>query len=103
MKNNPNKKNQFAYALCVAGVLALGANAATAGEENGKGEPIPGGEKGRSLCSYSGLQDDPIEDAGIFKGDRVQSWGQLPKFVRDILKSMGGHPGIACNPKKIGG
>ncbi len=103
MKNKPNKKSQFGYALCVAGILALGANAASAGEVNGQGEEIPGGKKGKSECSFSGQQDDPIADAGFFRGDRVQSWGQIPKFLRDILTSLGSNPGIACNPKKSGG
>lgn len=103
MNNNSKKKSRFSHALCVAGVLALGANAASAGEVNGKGKPIPGGENGRSECSFSGQQDDPVADAGFFRGDRVQSWGQIPKFLRDILRAMGSSPGIACNPKKSGG
>ncbi len=103
MKNRSRKYKRVSYALCVAGVLALGANAAVAGEVDGKGNPIPGGEKGKSECSFSGQQDDPIADAGFFKGDRVQSWGQIPKFFRDFLTSIGSNPGKACNPKKSGG
>jgi hypothetical protein len=88
--------------LCIAGVLSMTASTAVAGEVDGKGNPIPGGEKGRSECSYSGQQDDPIADAGFFKGDRVQSWGQIPKWLRDFLVSIGElpEPGYACNPKK---
>jgi hypothetical protein len=77
-------------------------NVANAGEVDGKGNPIPGGENGRSECSYSGQQDDPVEDEGFFRGDRVQSWGQIPKMMRTILRSIGLHPGDACNPKKSG-
>ena len=102
MKNKPKKKYQVRYALCVAGVLALGANTVSAGEVDGKGNPVPGGEKGKSECSYSGQQDDPAADAGFFRGDRVQSWGQIPKPFRDFLKSVGSSPGVACNPKKSG-
>ena len=92
----------MACTLLLAGSLAFGMNTATAGEVNGKGKPIPGGEKGRSECSYSGQQDDPVADAGFFRGDRVQSWGQIPKMLRDFLTSIGSNPGNACNPKKSG-
>jgi len=87
----------------VSGILAIGLNAAVAGEVDGKGNPIPGGTKGQSECSYSGQQDDAAADAGFFKGDRVQSWGQIPKWFRDFLTSIGSNPGVACNPKKSGG
>lgn len=104
MKNNTVEGWKLGSVLCVAGVLSLSASAVFAGEVDGKGNPIPGGEKGRSECSYSGQQDDPIADAGFFKGDRVQSWGQIPKWLRDFLVSIGElpEPGYACNPKKSG-
>jgi hypothetical protein len=103
MKNKYSGKTPVMSALLVTGILALGANTAFAGEVDGKGNPVPGGEKGRSECSYSGQQDDPVADAGFFRGDRVQSWGQIPKMVRDFLRTVGLHPGDACNPKKSGG
>lgn len=86
----------------VCAVWILGANPVLAGEVNGKGEPIPGGEKAASLCAYSGQQDDPIADQGTFRGDRVQSWGQIPKALRDFLDSldMYFHPGEGCNPTR---
>ncbi len=88
----------------VVGVIAvawiLGANAVLAGEVNGKGEPIPGGDKGKSECSFSGQQDDPVVDEGMFRGDRVQAWGQIPKAMRDFLRTIGLLPGDACNPRK---
>jgi hypothetical protein len=91
----------------VIGLIAvawiLGANAVIAGEVNGRGEPIPGGENGRSECSFSGQQDDPVADEGMFRGDRVQSWGQIPKAVRDFLRTIGLLPGDACNPSKASG
>jgi hypothetical protein len=97
------------------GVLAcamwmLGASPAFAGEVNGKGDPIPGGAKGKSACSFSGQQDDPEEDEGFFRGDRVQSWGQIPldeggvnDLGRAFLTMIGLHPGQACNPTRAGG
>ena len=83
MKNLSKKNTRTITAIIVAGVLAIGTNSAFAGEVNGKGKVIPGGVNGKSDCSYSGQQDDPIADAGFFKGDRVQNWGQIPKAFRD--------------------
>jgi len=97
------KKTRLGLVVCVASVMCLGANAGFAGEVDGKGNAVPGGEKGRSECSYSGQQDDALEDAGFFRGDRVQSWGQIPKAFRDFLTSIGSNPGVACNPKKSSG
>ena len=102
MKRKPVSTPDIVRTALIAGILALGANSAVAGEVNGKGKPIPGGEKGRSECSYSGQQDDPVADAGFFKGDRVQNWGQIPKMVRDFLRTVGLSPGDACNPRKSG-
>ena len=103
MRRKSTNRSDIACALIAAGILSLGANVAIAGEVDGKGNPVPGGEKGKSECSYSGQQDDPVADAGFFKGDRVQNWGQIPKMMRDILASVGLLPGDACNPKKSGG
>jgi hypothetical protein len=89
-------------AWCLAAILSLGVNTVGAGEVDGQGNPVPGGENGRSECSYSGQQDDAEADAGFFRGDRVQSWGQIPKIMRDILRGIGMHPGDACNPRKSG-
>lgn len=102
MKNKSTDKKRTTYALLLTCILGLGLNTAVAGEVDGKGNPVPGGANGKSECSYSGQQDDPVEDAGFFRGDRVQSWGQIPKMLRDFLSSIGMHPGEACNPKKSG-
>jgi hypothetical protein len=59
--------------------------------------------KGKSECAYSGQQDDPVADAGTFKGDRTQSWGQVVADLKVILIVLGLHPGQACNPTKSGG
>ena len=100
MKNQSKNNTRAITAFLVAGVLAMGTSTAFAGEVDGKGNPVPGGEKGKSECSYSGQQDDAAADAGFFRGDRVQSWGQIPKLVRDFLTSIGSSPGKACNPSK---
>ena len=100
MRFQSKVKTGATYSLLVAGMLAFGANNALAGEVDGKGNPVPGGTNGKSECSYSGQQDDPVADAGFFRGDRVQNWGQIPKMLRDFLTSIGSNPGNACNPKK---
>ena len=103
MKNKKLRDNKCIHVLLAAGVMAFGFNSGVAGEVDGKGNPVPGGTNGRSECSFSGQQDDPAADAGFFKGDRVQSWGQIPKWLRDLLTLDGLHPGKACNPQKSGG
>ena len=103
MKIKTTNKSTLTFVLCVAGILGMASNAAIAGEVDGQGNPVPGGVNGRSECSFSGQQDDAEEDAGFFRGDRVQSWGQIPKMVRDFLTSVGVSPGEACNPSKSDG
>lgn len=95
---NKNKATRKRLAGCLASILCLIAGAATAGEITGNGKPIT--VHGKSECAYSGQQDDPVEDEGFFRGDRVQSWGQIPKAARDFLRSIGVYPGRSCNPKK---
>jgi hypothetical protein len=52
--------------LVLGAAVILGTGTAFAGEIRGNGVPIT--NHARSACVYSGLQDDPIGDAGIFKG-----------------------------------
>jgi hypothetical protein len=95
---NTNKLHRIGTLTACALLLIWLTNSASAGEITGNGKPID--VKGKSECAYSGLQDDPEEDEGIFRGDRVQNWGQLPKAVRDIIREFGLLPGDACNPAK---
>jgi len=78
------KKSLCAAAVCAVVFVGLGAGSALADEAHGKG---------RSICHFSGLNDDP--DAPFPEGGRVQSYGQL---VRKGLKSVVPSPGFACNP-----
>lgn len=103
MKNNTKRITRATSAAALAALLAMGTGSVFAGEVDGQGNPVPGGANGRSECSYSGQQDDPVADEGFFRGDRVQSWGQIPKALRDFLTMIGSSPGNACNPKKSGG
>ena len=79
-------------------LAVLGAATAYAGERNGQGEEIPGGENGESECSFSGLEDFDFL-APVFPGT-VQNWGIIPKAIRDALRLIGLHPGDACSPGK---
>ena len=98
------KKIRLGLVVCVASVLCFGANAGFAGEVDGKGNPVPGGDKGKSACSFSGQQDDDSNE-GVFKSDRTQSWGQLFNEIRLFLISQGYTPGKgtpegSCNPNR---
>ena len=96
------KKIRLGLAACVASILCLGTSAGFAGEVDGKGRPVPGGENGRSECSFSGQQDDDSNE-GVFKSARTQSWGQLFNEIRLALIAAGFTPGKgidACNPNR---
>ena len=80
-------------AVCAAGVFALSATSAHAGEitGNGKDTPIRDGVASSS-CAFSGLNDGEDPE---FTG-RTQNWGQIPKEFRDFLRSIGVSPGDSC-------
>lgn len=84
-------------------VLSLGAGAVFAGEMTGNGKSLKiedskwgTGLHGRSFCAFSG-QNDEYHELGT-QYPRVQSWGQIPKAMRDAFGPLGYHPGRACNP-----
>lgn len=98
------RRSLLVAVLAVLLVVALGASAALAGEITGNGKSLKnedGTLNGRSECAFSGLNDtysgdpDVPDEDGFF---RTQSWGQIPKEVRDFLATIGLHPGDACNP-----
>jgi len=76
--------------LASAALLAAGAGAASAGEITGNGKPVPAPERAASICAFSGLNDDPVEEPG-----RTQNYGQI---VRAGGKAFLPSPGDACNP-----
>ena len=100
------KKTRLGVLVCVAAAMFFGMTGSYAGEVDGKGNPVPGGPKGNSECSYSGQQDDAAADEGFFKSDRTQSWGQLFNYIRLTLIKSGFMPGSktalpdlgSCNP-----
>jgi hypothetical protein len=93
--------------------MTLGASAAFAGEVNGNGDPTPVQDyQAGSICSFSGLNDDP-NDPDPIDGGRVQSFGQIvSKSVHyeddrgasglvPIIHMYG--PGAACRGYASGG
>lgn len=93
--------------LVLAGALVLGsAGIAGAGEYNGRGGYVPGGDTGKSACSYSGrdLPDGtgegqennpfPFLDDDALTDGHVQNWGRYAKAGLEVPPPM--HPGMAC-------
>jgi hypothetical protein len=77
-------------------LLGAGVGSAQAGEVTGKGGDTQGPAHANSICVFSGLADGGEgEPAG--PGAPPQSWGQIPKEVRDVIAQEGEHPGDACN------
>lgn len=104
MKNRRVQKVRLGLLLGAAWLFSVGGGVAYAGEITGNGKSLKNDDgtlNGKSACAYSGREDDP--ESGDFKSPIAQSWGQLPKAVRDFLTSIGSNPGVACNPKKSGG
>ena len=93
-------KRMLAVAACIAVVVGVGAGSALAGEVTGKGKETPIGAApetdphASSICSFSGQNDS--EPPPGRTAPHVQSWGQIPKAVRDEIRATD-HPGIACN------
>ncbi len=78
----------LAVAALMVAALAVPALAAP------QGQVERGPEHARSICSYSGLNDNPDDPA---EGGQVQSYGQI---VKAGGKSEAPSPGFACNPVK---
>ena len=91
------------YVVVLAVMALLVAALAVPAFAQGKPEDVPRGqvergpEHARSICSFSGLNDDPAE------GGQVQSYGQivsqLVKFGVNVNAGPGpAAPGVECNP-----
>ena len=79
----------LATGLGSAALIALGSTAAFAGEVTGNGKDTQGPAHAKSICAFSGLNDDPAEEPG-----RTQNYGQV---VRAGEKASEPSPGQACN------
>lgn len=90
-----------ACAAMAASVIAV--PSAVAGEstgnfaKTGKVTPIAG-YVASSICSFSGQNPERFLDPSDpnYEPGRTQSWGQIPKSVRDTFPAEE-HPGNACN------
>jgi hypothetical protein len=81
------RKSWLAVPFCATVIVGLGA-----GPANAEGQVERGPEHANSICSFSGLNDEP--EAEFPEGGRVQSYGQL---VSQDLKSGLPSPGTLCN------
>ncbi len=89
------KRRRAAVATLAAAVVAVSASPAVAGEVTGNGKPTGAPAHANSICAFSG-QNDGNPPPGRTAA-HVQSWGQIPKEVRNVLRTEGSHPGDACN------
>jgi hypothetical protein len=82
----------FAAALVGTGVGPAGANP---GIDGAKGQVERGPAHANSICSFSGLNDVPLDPE---EGGRVQSYGQIIRWT-GALKTETGRaiPGAECN------
>ncbi len=86
--------------------LSLTAGAVFAGEITGTGKSlhVDGGGKwgtglhARSFCAFSGQEDLQYPPFSDPNAGHAQSWGQIPKAVRDQMAPLGFLPGQACYP-----
>jgi len=111
----------FSASLAALLIVGMTASAAFAGEVTGNGRKVltienskwGTGLHSRSLCAYSGQEDlqffqdegtDQVPVEHPVKGvpNHSQSWGQIPKAVRDSFP-VAMHPGHACNPIRSSG
>lgn len=88
------RTTSFKAAVCTLALIGLGAGPALAGppDDVPRGQTERGPEHANSICSFSGLNDDP---AAPFPEDgQVQSYGQI---VKKGLKAYAPSPSDLCN------
>ena len=96
-------RSRMTVIACVAAATLISAPSAFAGEatgnfaRTGKTTPIAN-FTASSICSFSGQNPERFLDPADpeFEPGRTQSWGQIPKTVRDSFPAEM-HPGSACN------
>jgi hypothetical protein len=85
----------LAVAVCTAALASTGVSIALAGEITGNGKKEDYSQ-GRSICKFSGQNDNPTSTDPENPPGRVQSYGY--SFVREGLKAFVPSPGDACSP-----
>ena len=91
-------KRLLTAAFCAVAIAGLSVGPALAGEVTGNGKPIV--IHGKSICAFSGQNDDPTGTQGEGPGGRVQSFGQDVK--KGFIDPREFNPGMACNPNAGG-
>ena len=96
-------KSRMTVIACMAAATLISAPSAFAGEATGNfartGKTTPIATfNAASICSFSGQNPERFLDPSDpdFEPGRTQSWGQIPKSVRDTFPAEL-HPGMACN------
>lgn len=94
-----HKKSLLGAAACTLALVGLAAGPASAArpDDAPRGQVERGPDHANSICSFSGLNDEPDDP---MEGGQVQSYGQiikLPNLGPAMFKAMGEHPGMACN------
>jgi hypothetical protein len=90
-------KRWLAAGICAVFIVGVG-SAALAGEVTGSGKKVDQNQ-GRSWCSFSGLNDDPLGlDPANGPGGTSQSYGQEVRLGFASPHEL--TPGIACNPNR---
>jgi hypothetical protein len=86
-------KSWLAVPFCAIAVAGLGVGPAYAANspDNARGQVERGPAHANSICSFSGLNDVPLDPE---EGGRVQSYGQI---VRAGGKAFVPSPGELCN------
>lgn len=74
--------------VAVGTVIVLGsAGGAFAGEIGGSGKDTPAGDKARSACAFSGLED--YDNTQPPTPGVVQNWGHIPQEARKMFSTRG--------------
>ncbi len=86
----------------IASVAFAGVGVSAAGavrpDDAPRGQVERGPDHARSICAFSGLNDEPDDPV---EGGQVQSFGQIVKLgLKPVLDEMGETPGALCNPEK---
>jgi hypothetical protein len=93
----------IAVPAAAGAIVFAGMSPALAGEAQGNSSAGNINETGmrghaNSICAFSGQNPERFLDPSDpnFEPGRVQSWGQIPKAVRDSFPAEE-HPGSSCN------
>lgn len=87
----------LAVPAALAAVVLAAPGASAAKGDGPQGQTEMGPQNSNSICSYSGLNDDPDHPT---EGGQVQSYGQIirhPDITPQMMREHGESPGQLCN------